>query len=248
MEIFPMTSVHFGADPLSFAVKPPCRLPSAQPSLCDFSPFLAASGPWPATAQGHLALAQKWLYHRRAPYLASCTYSSQLKGHLIKHRTSPNTRNFISLHAEIITGDARDAKAVCSFWPQTLKFSLPSSRVSGRVEPGLSGQCVTSRMEVLNPWPAWSLSWSRVSCELPKEEAIPINSLQSICERSLLTETFACLQLHQGFSTDSFQFYFIFSFGHCISTKSNEVPPVRVSCCMFSLSHKNQREFCTWIK
>lgn len=52
-------------------LNPPCRLPSAQPSLCDFSPFLAASGPWPATAQGHLALAQKWLYHRRAPYLAS---------------------------------------------------------------------------------------------------------------------------------------------------------------------------------
>lgn len=99
IEIFLVSSVNFGAVPLSCAIKhPPTQVgpSSAQPSLHDFSPFPAAFGFWPTAALGSLAPARQCLgHHLWARYHGSCswTYFFKLKGHLLKHRTSPNSRN-----------------------------------------------------------------------------------------------------------------------------------------------------------
>lgn len=96
---YPCLKLIFEHPPWAVLLNPTLAgLSSALPSLCDFSPFPAASGSWLMTVPGCLAPARQWLgHHCRAWYHGSCswTYFFKLKGHLLKHRTSPNIRNFI---------------------------------------------------------------------------------------------------------------------------------------------------------
>lgn len=56
VEISLVSSVNFGAAPLSCAIKAPQGGRSlAQPSLCDFSPFPAAAGSWLMVTPGHVS-------------------------------------------------------------------------------------------------------------------------------------------------------------------------------------------------
>lgn len=110
---------------------PQIGLCSSQPSLHDFIPFPAASGSWLMAAPQLLAPACQWLgHHRRAWYHGSCSQVCffKLKGHLLKHRTSPNTRNFIPGLLPPRQASQLETADPCAFFtPQPWSFLCPAA-------------------------------------------------------------------------------------------------------------------------
>lgn len=88
-----------------------------------------------------------------------------------------------------------------------------------------------------------------VSCGLPKWEVVLLNCPLNFTKTSLI-KTSVCTQHAPGLLRCLFPslhcFIFLWPMYSCIPTEVSRVSPASVP--LFSSSHRNQREFCTWLK